>query len=416
MRKFIQATAAAAALATMLSGSPAFAQTTGANPSHEDILRGFDISALYADTSQGTTGFGSGATMTGVVTKWTKPIQYSLNGLMYDKARIAETVAALKRIAALTGVEVREVETGSADANFRIVFRNTENLRTSNGGKAGCLTSWNADQWTGRMNSAEMQINLAYINNISSCIVHELLHAFGLRGHPHKLHSIMSYYTTKIVFDLTEADTVLLQTLYDRRMKAGTPRLAALVLADGITEEKRRNLNPGAPPKSEPDHMLHEIRAILARDAEKGNVRAMLHLIQAYRGGIGAEKNEIKATEWEARAAQQKNPMERFYLAYALANGYYLPKDETRARLLYQENADADHTTSQNNLAMMLRDGKGGPEDKLGALTWLMIAAQKNHTLAERNRQALLPLVSPEWQRQARERAETWKPAQQAAK
>ena len=70
----------------------AVAQTTGRNPSHADILRGFDIAALYADKSQGTTGYGSGATMTGIVAKWTRPVVYRVDGMTYDKARIAETM------------------------------------------------------------------------------------------------------------------------------------------------------------------------------------------------------------------------------------------------------------------------------------------------------------------------------------
>lgn len=391
----------------------AVGQTTGKNPSHADILRGFDIAALYADKSQGSTGYGSGATMAGVVTKWTRPILYRVDGMTYDKARIAETIDSLKRVAAMAGIPVSE---GTEDtANFILMFRNTDNLRTSNGGRAGCLTLWNGNQWTGALTRAELQINLGTRSDLTQCINHEMLHAFGLRGHPHKLHSVMSYYTVRFVFDTTEADTVILQTLYDRRMKPGMSRLSAAVLADGIIEEKRRALNPAAPAKTDATVVFQEIIADLEAAAKAGDARAILSLAEAYRLGVVLPKDEAKMRALIDQAAQLPDPAQRFDTAYALAAGHFVAQDAERAAILYRRNAETGHPVSQNNLAILLRDGKGVPQDMTEALMWLTIAGGK-YDLAERNRQTLLTKLAPDLQLAAQQRAAAWKPAAEAAR
>lgn len=396
--------------------SPADAQTTGKNPSHADILRGFDIAALYADTTQGTTGFGSGATLTGVVVRWDNPVVYSLDGLQYDKTSIAETVKTLKKFADLAGIAVREGTVGGKDVNFRIIFRNTDNLRASNGGKVGCLTSWNSDNWTGRLNWAELQINLAYTSGINQCIQHELLHAFGLRGHPHKLHSILSYYTTRFVFEPTEADIVLLQTLYDRRIKTGMPRLEAVALASGIIEEKRRVLNPGAPPATSPDAVLADIRGSIVALAESGNARAMLHLAEAFRSGKGADLDPERSRLWLDRAMASTDPVQRFDVAYALQFGRIVPRDHARAARLYSGIADTGQASAQNNLGTMLRSGHGLATDKVDALKWFILSAKTGNKLAEKNRDSLSAELAEDERSEAERRAAAWRPAAEAAR
>lgn len=396
--------------------SAADAQTTGKNPSHADILRGFDIAALYADTTQGTTGFGSGATLTGMVVRWDNPIVYSLDGLQYDKTSMAETVKTLKKFADLAGIVVKEGAVGGKDVNFRIIFRNTDNLRASNGGKVGCLTSWNSDNWTGRLNWAELQINLAYQSGISQCIQHELLHAFGLRGHPHKLHSILSYYTTRFVFEPTEADIVLLQTLYDRRIKTGMPRLEAVTLASGIIEEKRRALNPAAPPATPPDAVLADIRASIVTLAESGNVRAMLHLAEAFRSGKGADLDPERSRIWLERATASIDPVQRFDAAYALQFGRIVQRDQERAARLYAGIADTGQASAQNNLGHMLRHGHGLTTDKVEALKWFILSAKTGNKLAEKNRDSLSAELAEDERSEAQQRAAAWKPAVEAAR
>lgn len=406
--------AAGLILAGLLAAGPAAAQTTGRNPSHEDILRGFDIAALYAEKDQGRIGIGTGATLTGVVTKWTGPIRYRVTGMDYDKARIAESIAVLHQLAGIAGVAVKEAD--EDHANFIIIFTNNDNLRASGGGRVGCITYMSSNVWSGHMVSARLTINLAYRNDLHRCIVHELLHAFGLRGHPQRLHSVLSYSTDRFVFDVTEADTVMLQALYDKRLPAGLARLPAVALADGILEEKRRALNPGAPLKSAAEPVLDDILADLRTAAAGGNVRAMLELAEASRFGVRVPQDTAQMTAWIDRAEAVTDLDQLFSLAYALHFGRHVPQDLPRAAAVYRRGAEAGNTAFQNNLGVMLRDGAGIPADQTEALMWFTIAARAKYAPAEINRKKLGDQVPGEVQAAAAGRADAWKPAATAAK
>lgn len=396
-------------LAALALPVPAHAQTTGRNPSHEDILRGFDVSALHADKESGRTSFGTGATMTGVIHKWTKPIVYRMEGLLYDKKKNAYILEQLNRLAGMAGVDVKEAAPNGADVNFRIVIRDAD-LRVG-GAPAGCYASSFFDPWSGIYLRAELHINLNYGPDISRCVIHEMLHALGLSGHPHKLHSVLSYYTLRTVFDLTEADEVMLRTLYDPRLKPGTSRLAALILADGIIEEKRRALNTGAPPRTAPDPVLQGVVADLEAEAGRGNVRAMLHLAEAHRFGLFLPQDEAKMLGLLEQGAAATNAAQRFNLAYALATGYHVPKDPARAHALYRQGAEQGHDVSQNNLGAQLRFGSGAAVDKIEALKWFILAARtETFQLAQRNRDSLAKELDEAERAEAEARAKAWKP------
>lgn len=399
-----------AALA-LLPAAPAIAQTTGKNPSHADILRGFDATAFWA--SREDVDYGGTYNPTGFVIKWTRPIRYRTEGLLYNKSAVDTAVNALKRMGEIAGVKVEEAK-DEASANFTFVFRDVA-VFMLNGRRAGCYMTPSYNPMTGQMTKAVLQVNLSF-NGLDRCIIHETLHGFGLLNHPHKLHSVLSYYTTSFVHDLTEPDIVMLQVLYDPRMKAPASRLAGLLLADDIIEEKRRALNPAAPPKTDSTEIFRAAFADLEKAAAGGNARALLYLAEAYRFGLVVQADEAKMKDMLDRGAALTDINQRFEIAYALAAGLYVPKDEGRAAALYRRNAEAGHIVSQNNLAVLLKDGRGVPQDQLEALMWFTIAAGKDYKLAETNRQKLLPLLSAEDQTAASQRAAAWKPGPEAAR
>ncbi len=406
------AAAAAVLLGLGLGFGPALAQTTGRNPSHEDILRGFDASALWA--SREDLGYGATYNPVGMIVKWQKPILYRIDGFRFKPEMITFAIAALQRQAGIAGVEVREAAAGD-EANYTIMFRDVERFEMSSGCKASCYMTPRFDHVSGHMISATLQINLSAAN-LERCIVHEILHGFGLFNHPHRLHSVLSYYTNAFVHDLTEPDEVMLRSLYDARLKPATSRLGALVLADGLIEEKRRAINPAAPPKSDPAPVLRDVVADLEKAADGGSQRAMLYLAEAARRGYGMAKDTGRMKALLDRAEAIDTLPARFDLAHALASGRYVAKDEARAARLYRQNAELGHQASQNNLAVLLRDGKGIEMDKAAALAWFTIAARDNYALAERNRQKLAESLPPEQQEAARARAAAWKPPTEAAK
>jgi hypothetical protein len=390
----------------LLAGLPAAAQTTGRNPSHADILKGFDAAAFWASPED--IDYGGTYNPTGLVIKWHRPIRWRVEGFQHNKTAIATATGALARMAEIAGLQQREAKEGE-EANFIFVFRDVANFLL-NGRRASCYMTPSYNSTTGHMTKAVLQVNLS-AGGLDRCIVHETLHGFGLLNHPHKLHSVLSYYTSNFVYDLTEPDIVMLQTLYDPRMKSPVSRLTGLMLADGIIEEKRRALNPAAPPKTDSTGIFQAVIADLEKVAAAGNGRAAVYLAEAYRFGLAVPQDEAKMWAVIDRAAQIPDAAARFDVAYALAGGRYVAQDETRAAAIYRRLAEGGHVVAQNNLAVLLQDGKGVPEDKTEALMWFTIAAGKDFKLAETNRQKLLPKLPAEMQTTAAQRAAAWKPA-----
>lgn len=373
-------------------------------PTHEDILRGFDASALSA--SRDDVAYGGSYDPVGMIVKWQKPIVYKIEGLRSRPDAINLAVATLKQQAALVGLEVRAANAPS-EANYTIAFRNVANFNVGDR-KAICYLTYNFNT-NGHMQWASLQINLA-APSLERCVRHEILHGFGLLNHPHHLHSVLSYRTGDQMADLTEADLVLLRSLYDPRIKPAMSRLAALTIADGLIETNRRALNPRAPPKTDPAPVLRDVIADLDKAAAGGNVRALMYLAEAAWQGYGMPKDPARMQALIDRAAGTRDIVARFDLAHALGSGRYVPKDEARAAALYRRNAEAGHAVSQNNYAVMLRDGLGVPVDRVAALTWFTLAARGNLAIAERSRLALIQALPPEQQQEAARRAAAWRP------
>lgn len=205
--------------------------------SHDQLVRAFDEAALAH----------------GFVTKWTEPIRYAADGRTDDTARLAYAEAALLRMAAMAGVEAYKVPHVSA-ANFALVFSNVENFRLSSGQTAFCYATPMADN-NGHMTKVTLHLNINVPNAFygqtqtlspERCIMHEMMHGFGFYGHPHTTYSILSYGNIRL-HDMTEADELLLRTLYDERMKPGLQRWPALHQAHEIMAELRHAAYPDQP-------------------------------------------------------------------------------------------------------------------------------------------------------------------------
>lgn len=401
--------ALAALLWLAIGFGPTAARTPpNTNPSHEEILRGFDASALWA--SREDVAHGGTYNPAGMIVKWQKPILYKIEGIHSRPDLINLAIATLKRQAAIAGIEARPAG-AQEPANYTMGFRNVASFDLGDR-KAICYAGPNYNT-SGHIQHVNLQINLA-APNIERCVRHEILHSFGLLNHPHSLHSVLSYYTT--VADLTEADQVMLLSLYDPRIRPGMSRLAALTVADGLIEEKRRQINPRAPPKTSPAPVLRDAVADLQAAANTGTVRAQLYLAEAAWKGYGMAPDAGRMQAMLDRATATRDIVSRFDVAFALLAGSYVPKDEARAAALFQRNADLGHEVSQNNLAVLLRDGRGVAIDKVAALTWFTIAARRNYAPAERARASLAATLPPEQQETARLRAAAWKPRPEGAR
>lgn len=377
-------------------------------PGHLDLLRGFDAGPLYADKEQKTLGSGSGATVTGIVVKWAQPIVYRFEGPATDAQREAARDA-LARLAGLAGLTLRPAQPGGGDANYTIRFREVPLARAAEE-KANCLSAWGEDRYTGRMQRATLDVNTAPGIDPARCLVHETLHTLGIRGHAHDLHSVMSYRTAGRVNDLTEADRLLLAVLYDPRLTVGMGRLPALVLADKLIEEKRRALNPAAPPRAAPDPVLRAARAELEAAAKGGSMAAMLQLTEAYREGHGVARDMAAAQAWLAKAEAVSDPARRVDLAVAYAYGSFVPKDMAKAAEHYRWCAERGLAAAQIHIGRLLQAGDGVAADPVAAMTWYLIAARSGNRLAQQHRDALARGLTPIQREAAEARAKAWTP------
>lgn len=258
-------------------------------PSHEKILETFDRTALNAQVGKA-----------GVIRKWVDPIRYRIEGLTYDQGRIALSVAALKKTAALAGVPVREAEQGERE-NFILMFRNVAYFDVG-GFKASCVAYWRASPARGEvLYQVRLDINLAADPDISRCIYHEALHGLGLFGHPDRVDSVLSYGARNIT-EPSELDALLIRLLYDPDMRPGMGRLPALLTAHRIL----LSLAPDA--AGLPVAYIDEVVKQLRTAAEQGNVAAQRQLAEAYRQGHHVAPDEEAAARWEALSQPVRFP------------------------------------------------------------------------------------------------------------
>jgi len=399
--------------ALLLAGpgtAAALVETPGRNPTHDDILRGFDASALSA--SREDVAYGGSYNPVGMIVKWQTPIVYRIEGLRARPEAINLAIATLQQQAAIAGIEVRAAKAPS-EANYTLAFGNVAGYDLGDR-KAVCFLTYNFNT-TGQMQWAKLQINLA-APSLERCVRHEILHGFGLLNHPHRLHSVLSYHVGDQMAEMTEADIVMLKSLYDPRIQPAMSRLAALTIADGLIDANRRALNPRAPAKTDPAPVLRDAIADLDRAAAGGNVRAMMYLAEAAWQGYGMAKEPARMTAWIERASATRDVVARFDLAHALASGRYMPRDDARAAALYRRNAEQGHAVSQNNYAVMLRDGIGVPADPVAALSWFILAARGHVAMAERSRLALMQRLPQAQQQEAIRRAAAWRPTAESAR
>jgi hypothetical protein len=213
----------AAAFSSLLLASsigPAVANDWPGRVTLEEAARAFDEAALRIDTAPATE-----------LARWTSPIFLAIADQVGLDAHAAQIEAVVRMLGALTRVPVNRVDLRDPRVNFivRASIYDTP-------GKAPCRSSVD---WTdrGSMVRAEIYVNLANPGRITRCINHEVMHGFGFRGHAHSVFSVLSYQHAHQA-QLTATDRLILEALYDPRLRAGMSVAATSATACGIMAEK----------------------------------------------------------------------------------------------------------------------------------------------------------------------------------
>jgi hypothetical protein len=146
-------------------------------------------------------------------------------------ARQAEGMRkSVREIAAIAGVAVREVDATDPAANFVGKFTDVTVADT----RSSCFAS---TTWQGaRILRVDLNVGAGLGHRNDRCVVHEVVHGFGFHSHPHGLDSILSYVYNRE--GLTPIDRLLVETLYDKRLKPGMTRAVAAPIACRILAEK----------------------------------------------------------------------------------------------------------------------------------------------------------------------------------
>jgi len=182
-----------------------------------DAAGAFDDAALRVNDSQPAD-----------LVRWTGPIYLAIAEGEGMQAIAAEVEASVRTLAAIARVSVSRVNINDSRRNFLV-------RPADSTGRVACRASVYSQY--GRIASAEVEVYVGGRGSLTRCINHEVMHAFGFRSHAHAAFSILSYKQARLL-ELSALDRVMLETLYDPRLRPGMRPTEATAAACTIIAEK----------------------------------------------------------------------------------------------------------------------------------------------------------------------------------
>ena len=168
------------------------------------------------------------------LTRWSGPVRASL--MEGDSPQTSAAVrAVMEEFSDLSGVSIHWLAPGDGSASLRIYFSEESDFVINGNELATCYSSiYSNRDWS----IARASVYVGWDKETGghrNCFTHELLHAFGWRGHTHRVRSANSYVHDET--RLTRWDRILMRALYDRRLATGTPKADAMPVARVIIGE-----------------------------------------------------------------------------------------------------------------------------------------------------------------------------------
>jgi hypothetical protein len=166
--------------------------------------------------------------------KWHSSVEISvIEGATEENIAIVQE--SLNQFAELTALEINLMEPKNESAQLKIFFSNERDFVINDNERAACFAHTRSD----RENRLEMaEVHISRIDDgrwHTDCLDHELLHAFGWRGHTHRVRSAISYMHGEN--ELTRWDVYLMRTLYDPRLESGISEADAMPKVREILHE-----------------------------------------------------------------------------------------------------------------------------------------------------------------------------------
>ena len=122
--------------------------------------------------------------------------------------------------------------------------------------------------------------------------------------------------------------------------------------------------------------------ALVAAEAEKGKVQAMLQLGGFYEQGVGVGRNYSKAFEWYQKAASAGRPEGYYNLGVCYEIGMGAAGDMAKSVQNYQKAAEMGLTQAMQKLASIYITGASVPRNTDLGMAWLEQAASAGNSQA----------------------------------
>ena len=173
------------------------------------------------------------------LSKWHSSVKISvIEGATEENVALVQET--LQPFADLTGLEIILTEPKNESAQLKIYFSSKKDFVINDNERAVCFAHAQSD----RRSHLEMaEVHVSRLDDEewqTACLVHEFLHAFGWRGHTHRVRSAISYMHGES--ELTRWDEYLMKTLYDPRLESGISRADAMpkvrVIIHELLEER----------------------------------------------------------------------------------------------------------------------------------------------------------------------------------
>jgi TPR repeat protein len=130
------------------------------------------------------------------------------------------------------------------------------------------------------------------------------------------------------------------------------------------------------------------IKDVLLKQADGGDVQAMVKLASMYFHGKGVERDLAESFKWTRQAAFKGNSTAQNNLGYMFDEGKGTRKDPVEALKWYRTSANFGCVAGQVNLGFVLERGRGLPNDTKDlkqANDWYQKAADQGNSVAKRN-------------------------------
>jgi len=125
------------------------------------------------------------------------------------------------------------------------------------------------------------------------------------------------------------------------------------------------------------------LAAAAERQAQGGDVQAMVELGRIYLNGAGRPRDYDHAMEWFLKAAKEGNAAGQVGVGFLFSRGLGCPLDKKKAGEWFRRAAEQNDAKGQYNLALLMNQGWLGPDQLRESLSWFKKAADQGLVVAQ---------------------------------